>query len=110
MPRSPKDTNKRKLKVRFKQDCITISNSFELSLLCFDQSLKLIKVAKPTVADVVRAVGVNRSTVHRWTKVSDRLAAARPTKCFVDPQTRAHMYVHHTEVEQMFELKDIFAD
>ncbi|KAE9196096.1 hypothetical protein PF005_g17011 [Phytophthora fragariae] len=77
MPRSPKKTNKKKL-----------------------QALKLLEAASTTAVAVAAAVGVDRSTLHRWKKDADRIAASSPSQCFADPRARAHVYVQQPELEQ----------
>ncbi|KAE9095785.1 hypothetical protein PF010_g16575 [Phytophthora fragariae] len=77
MPRSPKKTNKKKL-----------------------QALKLLEAASTTAVAVAAAVGVDRSTLHRWKKDADRIAASSPSQCFADPRARAHVCVQQPELEQ----------
>ncbi|EGZ27591.1 hypothetical protein PHYSODRAFT_261607 [Phytophthora sojae] len=77
MPRSPKNTNKKKL-----------------------QALKLLKATSATVVAVASAVGDDRSTLHRWKKDASRIAESSPSPCFAGPNARAHVYVQQPELEQ----------
>ncbi|EGZ08676.1 hypothetical protein PHYSODRAFT_256813 [Phytophthora sojae] len=77
MPRSPKNTNKKKL-----------------------QALKLLKATSATVVAVASAVGVDWSTLHRWKKDASRIAESSPSQCFAGPNARAHVFVQQPELEQ----------
>ncbi|KAG2816501.1 hypothetical protein PC111_g13116 [Phytophthora cactorum] len=78
MPRSPKNSIKSKIK-----------------------AVKIVEAANTTVVAVAAAVGVDRSTIHRWRKNVDRLTtAARPNRQLVDPNVKAHTYVQQPQLEK----------
>ncbi|KAG6954275.1 hypothetical protein JG687_00011882, partial [Phytophthora cactorum] len=78
MPRSPKNSIKSKIK-----------------------AVKIVEAANTTVVAIAAAVGVDRSTIHRWRKNVDRLTtAARPNRQLVDPNVKAHTYVQQPQLEK----------
>ena len=58
--------------------------------------------ATTTVA-AAAAAGVHRTTLYRWKKQQERIVHANqvaPSKCYLDPKTRAPLAVRHPQLEK----------
>ncbi|OWZ06879.1 hypothetical protein PHMEG_00020808 [Phytophthora megakarya] len=64
-----------------------------------EKALQILESRNSTVVTVAHAVGVDRSTLHRWKKDASRMAASCPNRAS-SAQARAHVYVQKPELEQ----------
>ncbi|OWZ17632.1 hypothetical protein PHMEG_0008399 [Phytophthora megakarya] len=97
MPRSQKNTNKKKLCARL------ILQWLYYIYLSFPESVDASPLEEGRQS-YCSSVGVDRSTLHRWKKDASRIAASRRNRCFVGPNSRAHVYVQKPELAQKYEV------
>ncbi|OWZ02109.1 Cytochrome P450, partial [Phytophthora megakarya] len=78
-------------------------------------ALQILQSRNSTIVAVADAVGVDRSTLHRWKKDASRIAASRTNRFFASRNTRAHVYIQTLSLCRnmkmtTFEILSFFSD